>query len=237
MSTIPLSIQEERLERSIFEAIRKECVDKGYLPDVSNISLYPNTPQGNIAFKNALTNIALDKGFAIEVFGTGNSQAKGVKQMPRIVVDSNGSDLGGLGGDPSVDYVKQGDSYIGYTEPSQSTDFFTNIILTANTQQQYRVLHSILTMALPKRGYINYYDDPTEYLFIQNTNHYLKDNDELGIIEMVFTYTVFDIFDSEHKEVLNGISAIKYIETQKQLDNQLSISNSGTLSVGVDPTL
>ena len=179
MSATPLSDSREVVERSIFHAIRKETVDKGYIPDINKeetnaiiavstgvqtfkattdlttfykptrkftvklstgnngvytvssavfalgettittiepipnpiadgflvIFHYYDDPLGVILFNTDLTSIISTKGFAIEIFGSSNPQAKYLKKIPRIVVLPNQSLAGALGGSPDKIYT------------------------------------------------------------------------------------------------------------------------------------
>lgn len=187
----------ERVERSIFHAIRLELVDKGYLPDVTT---FPDTPSGVTAFKTALAAIVGVKGFAVEVFGVGSNQSKGKLAVPRITILEESRLPGALGGDPVPYYEVAGpDTFNPRVLPPQTKDFQYQISLWYNTAEQGRILHGILALALPARGYIKWFDAPNqiERIFVRQSGFSETSYDDEGYREAAYMYMVEDIFDSE----------------------------------------
>lgn len=283
MSTTPLSNTRELVERSIYHSIRKELIDKGYLPDMNelvtaNISaitsntftlqnvnqalLYtagreftvenstdldgtytvtssvfssPNTivtvvqtitgvtvdgnssiykyyddPTGVLAYKAALSAIVTNMGFAIEVFGSSNPQAKYMKKVPRIVIITNQSLPGGLGGAPDRVYTPSNPdplnpgSYTASIQPPQTFDLTFDIHLVSNTAAQARVMHSIVGLAVPRRGYLSSYLDDTDKIFVHQLSYRSLTNVEQGINEDIYMYKAEDLFEVENTPVNNG---------------------------------
>lgn len=221
MSNIPLSNIQTLIERSLFEAIRKELVDKGYLPDVTR---YPNTAQGKLDYETALSGIVTQQGFAIELFSEGSNAAKGVKKVPRIVINTSTSLPGAIGGDPMRYYQDQGINYDALVMPPQMVDFYINIRLVSINVVQERILNSILALALPRRGYIPWYSDRTKYIFCRNLNVYDAPDVEVGIIEKINAYEVPDCWDMEDRVVIGGLAKISEIDihpnVQKYIDGE-----------------
>ena len=215
MSQIPLSNIQELLERSVFHKVRIECVDKGYLPDINS---YPNTAAGQIAWDAALAAIVLDKGFAIEVFGYSNAQDKSTKKIPRIAIISQGFLPGALGGDLTPYFHPAGNGTFNQLEmPPQTADYYFNVHLVANTVQQIRILQAILAIALPRRKYINTYEDSTTF-FIQNIGFLSQDRAAEGIIEHVYSYEIPDMWETDPIVTATGIAPLAEITIESVTD-------------------
>jgi len=200
MSTTPLYNIEERLERSIYEAIRQELVDKLYSPDIS-LPAYPETAAGQLQWETdllAIRNGVL--GFAIELFGTAGYQDRNTKKVPRIVINVQDFFPGALGGDQSPYYVKGVTDYTKEVRPPQSVNFYVNVHLVANTIKQLRILHSIVSLALPRRGYIKFYTEPQATfagnIFIQNITSVEHPQTDEGILEKVYRFEIQDVYET-----------------------------------------
>ena len=144
MSSIPLTDIQEIIERSLFERLRQEIVDKGYLPD---ISIYPDNQAGYDSYLSDKEVIISSKGFAIDIFNSGTNFSKGIKQIPRIIIKTGNFLPGDIGGDPKKFFELQvDDTYIAKVTPPQTSDFYLNIHLVTNSTQQDRVLNSLLAL-------------------------------------------------------------------------------------------
>jgi hypothetical protein len=208
MSTIALSSTQELIERSLFEVIRKELVDKNYLPD---IVLYPDTKVGYDNYNIAISSIVTSKGFAIEIYNEGSNYAKGVKKIPRIVINTGNFLPGALGGDPQKIYSDQGTYYQALITPPQTVDFFINIHLVSETVEQERLLNSIISLAMQRRGYVPFYNDNSQTFFCRYLNFFHIDDVDEGLMEKVYAYVVEDCYDTEDKvfgEVIAKMSQI-----------------------------
>jgi len=194
MSNTSLSTIQELIERSLFEAIRKEVVDKGYLPD---ITLYPDTPVGYQDYIDDINTIIASRGFAIEIYNEGSNMAKEVKKAPRIVINTGNFLPGALGGDPQREFIDLGLEYRAQVTPPQTVDFYINIHLISANVQQERILNSLLALAIPRRGYIPHYNDPKETIFCRYLNFYNLDDPDMGLLEKVYAYEIPDCYDSE----------------------------------------
>jgi hypothetical protein len=282
MSLTPLSDSRELVERSIFHSIRKELVDKGYLPDVEakvirpittvnigsqtfqvatnvtsffspgrifqvilstgnnanytittsvfttvttitvaeaipsaivdgsiSIYFYYDDPIGVALLSNAITNIKNTQGFAIEVFGSSNSQAKYLKKIPRIVIITNQSLPGALGGAPDRIYTPFNDdplnpgSFSVSIQPPQTVELTFDIHLVSNSAVQSRILHGIIGLATPKRGYIESYVDTNQKIFVNQYSYRSITNTTEGINEDIYMYKAEDIFETEN--IVTGV--------------------------------
>lgn len=218
-----LSNTQELIERSLFERIRKELVDKAYLP---NIVSYDDNAAGWAQYGVDLNTIVSTRDFAIEVFSTGTNEAKGDKKVPRIVLESGSFLPGNLGGDPKPYFEDQGSNYKGLVTPPQTADYYIDICLISNSIVQNRILNSILALAIPRRGYIPWYtnedENETKSFFARYLNYYKKNDTKSGIIEHVYSYEIPDAWESEDIEKLSSVAKISEItlnpNIQKYMD-------------------
>lgn len=208
MSDTALSSIQEIIERSIFEIIRLEIVDKGYLPDIADTGTYPDTDSGHAQWETDINAIVASKGFAIELFGAGNSQAKGTKKVPRMVIESGNFLPGALGGDPRRYFSDQGGDYQALVTPLQTVDFYLNFCLVSNTAAQSRILNAILALTIKRRGYIPWYSDGVKTFFARYLNYYDRNDEDKGIIEHVYAYEIPDAWDHEDVEVYASIAKL-----------------------------
>jgi len=223
MSDIAISTLQENLERSIFETIRLELVDKGYLPDITDTVRYPQSSSGMANWNSDLNTIKNDKGFYIELYGTGIGESKGIKSTPRIVIESDNFLPGALGGDPLKSFIWNTDNnnYDVYITPPQSVDFYINFRLVANSIKQLRILNSLLAISIPRRAYIKFIYDSTKSFFIRYLNYYQEDQESSGVLEHVYAYEIPDCWDREDNN-LESIASINEltlnINLQKYMD-------------------
>lgn len=205
----PLADIQEVIERSVFEAIRKQCVAKGYTPDIADTLTYPDTPAGYTQYQTDLqaiwSQVPPDPTFPIEIFSNANNEYTGQKKAPRIVIVSQDFLPGALGGDSTRIYQRDTDSdpYTALVLPPQSADFHLNIHLVSQTVEQQRILNAILSNAIPRRGYIKRYTvagDDLEFsgnLFIKNFGYVDVPGLYDGMMEKVFRYEVSDVWETE----------------------------------------
>lgn len=222
MSATALSGIQELIERSIFEILRLELVDKGYLPDIIDTDTYPDDTTGWAAWKAAITTIVNSKGFAIELFSGGSSDARGIKKVPRIVINCGNFLPGALGGDPRRFFQDQGTHYSALVTPPQTVDFYLNFHLVSNTIEQARVLNDMIALAIPRRAYLPWYSDATKTFFIRYLNYHNLEDEDQGIIEHVYAYEIPDAWDRNDVEVNEIIAKISEItlntNVQKYMD-------------------
>lgn len=200
MSATLLSGIQEIIERSLFETIRKEIVDKGYLPDISNPILYPDNQTGWDQWKSDISGIVSSLGFAIELFSVGSNEHKGVKKVPRIVLEAGNFLPGALGGDPRRYFVDAGTTYNAKITPPQTVDFYINFCIVGDTAQQVRIMNAILALSIPRRGYIPWYNDSTKTFFARFLNYYDRTDEDEGIIEHVYAYEIPDAWDQDDRD-------------------------------------
>lgn len=222
MSTIPLTTIQEVIERSLFERLRTECVDKGYLPDITT---YPETPAGNEAYLTAIQTISdSSKGFAIEPFQNSSSQAKGMKRVPRMVINPQPFMEGALGGDSRRVYQLNGTTYDAKILPPQTSEYYFNVHLISSSAAQMRVLNAIMSLSIPVRGYIPFYNDSNYNFFVRKLSGYNAPQTDEGIQETVYRFQVPDIFEVEDNIIATGIAKLSEIT----LDTKVEDHNGNT---------
>jgi hypothetical protein len=230
MSATLLSNVQEIMERSLFEVLRKELVDKGYLPDITS---FPNTQQGFTDYNTAISNIVTIKGFAIELFNEGANTRKGIKKVPRIIINSGSFLPGSLGGDPQRYYLDKGQYYSAMITPPQTADFFVNIHLISGSVEQERILNAILALALQRRSYIPFYDGTSNTFFCRHMNFFNGDDMDTGIIEKIHAYQIPDCWDTNDREFATGIAKMTQIDLHPNVMSQID----GTWGVIVSPSI
>lgn len=235
---VQLSDIQEIIERSIFEKLRAELILRGYLPDITT---FTDDVAGYNNYHQAIQNISDDKGFAIELFNQSPNLDKGVKKVPRIVIVTSSSLPGALGGTPGKYFLnKGGNLFEARATPPQSVDIYVNIHLVSNSVEQYRILNSILALAIPRRGYINWYDNEetgdNNTFFCRYINQYDSDNLPKGITEKIYAYEIPDCFDRT-TEVLGEAKAINDISLETVLSRRAGVDhNTGSTTVSMVTT-
>lgn len=202
---------QERVERSIYDLIRRTLVNEGYLADIEN---YVVTEEGYGAYNRENLAIAGVNKFYIQVYGQSSTQARGEKTVPRIVVQCQGALPGDIGS-PFTSKQVDGERYSVYKHPYSTSNFKIDIIISHNTASHFRVCSAILAESLGTRNYIPFYDDPTSSFFIevQNTGYSIRDIIE-GVTDSVLSYQVKDIFEVEDKLLAGNGPLITEIKTE-----------------------
>lgn len=226
---------QERVERSIFEAIRKVLVQEGYLPDITNAVRYPSvngnfTAQAQANWEADLATVKVNKGFAIEIFGYSASDQRGTKKVPRIVIESMRSMPSEIGAPMDgiiLEDPLQPDASYRQPLPYMASNLQFDIHLVGNSAKQVRVLQSVLAKALGTVKYIPYYDEvpPPELFFLRQYNYFDVPDQTEGIEEKVYSYEAPDLFDVQEEPValakINEINVeVSVIDDVKTLDEQ-----------------
>ena len=174
----------------------------------------------------------------IGIYGVGNNQARGIKQVPRITIDLNAYYPGDLGVEQFIiGDIDDNEQYALYEQPFETKDTMFDIHLVANNSQDMRTLHQIMYTALPARGYIkpfreatlaDYLNNPgllkTGNIFLQVGNYYDHNDNDHGLLEKVYTYTCVDGLLDQKLAEGNPVSPIKEIKTDITLEHTEGIS-------------
>lgn len=216
MSSTALNTTQELIERSFYERIRLELVSKGYLPDIST---YPDTDIGYANYKAAIDAVVTAKGFCIDLFGAGNAESRGTLKTPRIVIDTISSLPGAIGGDTTyIHREDDGDPYTVSLLPPQTVDFILHVTLVGSTIEEMRIMNSIIALALPRRGYIEFYNDNTEKFFIENTGSNDRQLSRDNQSQRTIAYTVLDLYDIEERVIETNIPPIDEITIETEVN-------------------
>jgi len=230
-----MALIQEIIERSIFEAIRLLLVADGHTPDITNTSIFPNTPEGYRAYLATLKHIRDTRGYAIEVFGTSNPDDKGTKDLPRITLQTSAFLPGEVGIDttPFPTWNPETNKYDLYSYDSRTYDLFIDCNVSAKTQAQLRVLMDVVHRALPLMGYLPFYNDPVgipnDTFFMQATAFQPLVSPVDGVLEYNYRYEVPDVVWRElTKEPTPAIAPINEITLNLQIEERLGISTKIT---------
>jgi hypothetical protein len=195
---------QQRVERSIFEVLRKEVVRQGYLPNIEDSVRYPAVDGKftTIAQENweaDINVIVANKGWALEIFGTSSAFAKGLKRTPRVVIVPKRIMPGDIGMVPGFDYENYGDpnnpwDYNKFPLPDTSANMHFDIHLISSSQQQSRFLNMLISTMLGIRKYIPFEDNNKDYFFIKHYNYYDISDTNDGMEENVYSYEVQDLY-------------------------------------------
>ena len=217
MSNIPLTTVQQLIERSLFERLRLECVDKGYLPDITT---FPETPTGQADYNLALEAIAnSSSSFAIEIFQNSSAHAKGMKRTPRVVINPQPFMEGALGGDSRRIYTLNGTKFDASILPPQTSEYYFNVHLVSAKADQMRVINAIMSLSIPVRGYIPFYNDETKNFFVRKLSGFNAPQTDEGIQEVVYRFQVPDVFEVEAKIVATDISPITEIRVDTNIED------------------
>ena len=180
----------EQVDRSIFEAIRKETVRLGYLPDITEYETVE-------AFESAKNQIIASKGYIIDIFGAGSNLDKYAKKYPRIVYLPKRIMPGDIGGNYNGAYYtkKQDGSFIADAQPPQWTDYQFEVSLVAKKIDQLRTMDGIISNVLSRRDYVPNYLDKNQVIFVQQTGYRDFPDLDFGYMEYIYMYTAKDLLD------------------------------------------
>lgn len=226
-----LANTEEIIENSVFLAIQNNLIAEGYLPDLSPFDFENPDPaiaeQANDDYRAALQVIRNQKGFSIEVFNYDNAQSRGIKTVPRIVLETQGFYPGSIGKDSTAQYkLNEGGTYDKEFDGQKTSDLYFNIYLVANDVKQIRVLHAINSLSLPRLGYIPRFESLDDELmikkngniFIEYINYNEQSDTDRGVIEKVYRYAAVDVVERLATRDNTDISKIISIEKEVKVE-------------------
>jgi len=205
---------QEIIERSIYQAILERLKSEGLTLDPSD---YLPVTQSTIAqFKSDREAIIKAKGLFISLFGTGNSQSRGEKTTPRIVVDMGGFFPGEMGlGEKVIE--KEDDDFVISETPFEAIDQIIDVRLVYNNVSDGRLLHKVLHSSIPQRGYLKPYNLESKpfdgNIFIYVSNYFSSDDVDKGINEDVYQFMIKDtlINDLETIDVVPPLTDISIL--------------------------
>lgn len=185
---------QEIIERSIYMALLNMTIDLGYTINPENY--LPSTVENSKRFSDDLKSIVSEKGFYIGVFGVGNNHSRGIKDTPRIVVDSEGFYPGDIGLPKKIIEKEDGIGYTSSEMPFETLSQYINIRLCATNSNHMRLLHQIMFWSIPQRGYVKPYNEDKFLfdgnIFLRVVNFYNMPDLENGLMEKVYQFEVQD---------------------------------------------
>lgn len=203
--------QQEVIERSVYERLRLKAVALGYTPDITT---FANTPAGFELYRQAVATIAQTKGYAIEVFGSSSIDSKGLKKVPRIILEWGGFIDGDYNLSPATEYTETVD---GFSASKHDTNTYTgilNILLAYNKVAEERVLHQIVMSSLTSRSYIPYYNQSGNFLVLQGASSNTSTPGD-SIKEWVYSFEIPDIVFAV-EDNLDSVKKLQDIEMDIQ---------------------
>lgn len=194
---------QEIIERSIYMALLRVTIELGYGLDPNNY--LPVSVENSEKFQQDLKN--LNK--YIPIIGTGNATSKDQKITPRIVLNARGFYPGNIGLPRELIEKAEGIGFTANEEPYETLDQYIDVHLVANNQDDLRLLHQIMFWSLPQRGYIKPYTAdkflPYGNIFIEVGNFFDYPNVNLGLLEKVYEYRIYDTLIGEKEDVPTDI--------------------------------
>ena len=194
---------QEIIERSIYMALLRVTIELGYGLDPNNY--LPVSVENSEKFQQDLKN--LNK--YIPIIGTGNATSKDQKITPRIVLNARGFYPGNIGLPRELIEKAEGIGFTANEEPYETLDQYIDVHLVANNQDDLRLLHQIMFWSLPQRGYIKPYTAekflPSGNIFIEVGNFFDYPNVNLGLLEKVYEYRIYDTLIGEKEDVITDI--------------------------------
>lgn len=199
---------QEIIERSFYMRLLSVALKNNLTLDPANY--LPATKQSVARFE--ADRKAMEK--FIYIFGTGNNQVKGPKEVPRIVLNLQSYYPGHIGVERYMIDDEDKENPQVWETSYTSRDLSIDVHLVANNQDDLRLLHNIMYKALPSVGYIAPYISGTtqEYMatkisstnniFIEVGNYYDHQDLDHGLLEKVYQYTATDgILPSEISDI------------------------------------
>lgn len=216
---------QEIIEKSFYMALLEYTLKLGLTLDPR---LYDKTIPSAERYEMDRKQIIQEKGKFITIFGAGNNQSKGMKDLfPTIVIEPKGFVPGGVGLN-KYHLDKVGSTYKVSETPFESIDQYIDVHLVSKYIDDQRLLNQIMNTVLPQRGYLKpYLYDKAPFsgnIFIISSNFYDATNDERGIIEKVYTWEVQDTLLAPPQEI-GSETPINTIEVDIQKDKGSSFGD------------
>lgn len=220
---------EEIIERSMYMSLLSTALANKLTLDPDDY--LPINPNNQAKYQHDRSK--LDK--FIYIFGIGNNQSRGQKEVPRISLELQGYYPSTFGVE-SYSIENVGDKSKVINHDYSPRDVIIDVHLVANTQEDMRLLHSIMYSSLPSRGYIKpflgnkeeYFSsklNPDNNLFIEVGNFYDKPGLQHGLLEKVYSYTIYDgVLSGTVVDEVPNLTDISVILTPEVSDAVVSIN-------------
>lgn len=216
----------ELIDRSIYEAIHRVAVANGFAVDLSVAGI----AEDEVAYKAAEQTIKNDKGFVVDIFGHSSSKGKGERKEPRITYIPERLIPGDIGNTLTTQYVRNGDTYQSLIEPGQTSEYLFQIRINALNAHQFRTLHSIVSLAVPNRSYVRFYDPTIEVLpsgmnsFLVTQYGYNDAPDNVkSVLSGSYMFMAVDLFEYNAIDLQTNIHPIESIRVHT-LDDVIQVN-------------
>ena len=207
---------QEVIERSFYMGLLRTALKNGLTLDPDDyLPLTVESQNKYLRDKEALKKF-------VHIFGVGNNQSRGKKEVPRITLELQGYYPGTIGVEKyHIDVDKDARPILVESEFTTKS-IIIDVHLIANNQEDMRMLHSLMYKSLPASGYIKpFLNNKEEYLrtglnptgniFIEVSNHYDHPDNSQGLLEKVYSYTVEDGLVIEYDDNTEALAPIKDI--------------------------
>lgn len=185
---------QEIIERSLYTEILNVALALGVTLNPKDY--HPPSLINEERFNTDIKNITDSGKPFVGIFGIGNNQSRDQKWVPRITIESQGFYPGDVGLPRNVLQKNVGVGFTSVEIPYEAINQYIDIRLVANTQEDMRLLHTILFSSLPQRGYIKPWPSekflPEGNIFLEVFNFYNRQDLTYGILEKVYQFTIFD---------------------------------------------
>lgn len=216
-----LSTIQQLIERTLYTTIRGISVEHGYSVD---LTAYPNTQVGQQNYNTAMNGIFASRGFAVEVFGVSNPQAKGEKRVARVVLQTEAFLPGDVGNEfvQSFEVVSGGSDIKGHIWQGTRNNLHIRITLSSNTAEQARILNAILFAALSNRGWLTVAGSVQGKFFYEMLAFDYDDQPDEGYMNYEVIYKITDVQITEptlSEDTYVNISEITYDFFKNYIDD------------------
>jgi hypothetical protein len=183
-----------RVQRSIYDLVRLQLVQAGLTPDVT---AFEDTAASYQAYLQALKDIKVLKGYAVELFGQSPQLDKGLEKVPRISLSFATLQDGDWGMDPWPIIT---DPATGFSQsvisPLISMEMVATCHIITNKTSHERYLENLAFLAIPPRGFVKFYDNDEKFL-VQFASRNNYENSGIGVRESHITFSIPDILITE----------------------------------------
>lgn len=208
-----------QVDRGIYEAIRREVVRSGYLPDIRTYA--PNDEDEKTRYANDVDNWKETTGKdAIEVWGVANYDKRSSGTINNIIINRITRNKGGVGAG-TIDFelqpkVNPSDPdelprYTKYRLPEGSYHLIYQLTYNTDTALMDRVINQIIGQAMGTRKYIKAFDAAYQETGAGFWLFYQTEADTSGddYMERTISYQVKDVFLESEVIIETDIAAIQ----------------------------
>lgn len=221
----------DEVNRAIYNALRLELIQRGYLPDIKPFS----ATDDKAGWETARAAVKADKGAIIDVFGHGAEVDRDEKQVPRIVVTRKGDDRGTIGGYPATYYeeymVGEQKKYRKkfYPDESKTLNYEVAVVTDNDNPVTDSYLSGLIAKVLGAKRFIPVYNSaleliPNKGLFLMYAGE--MDYSKGNYIERAYRYRIMDVFVAEGAAINEGIVPLTTVTFGLQVVNSTALDSA-----------